>query len=160
MTGPSYITMTSDANVPPAGTRASESLLGQLAIIQSPNAFPAVQARTGANYYRFVGVVFRGVEGVATGTDTTRDIVSVGDGTETDAALLPSHFVFDRVLIRGDATYGAKRGILGNGHDITLEYSDMPDHLPERPGYERFWLLQLRQALSAFSTTGWRPAPR
>ena len=123
--GPDYITVTSDANVPPAGTRASESLLGQLAIIQSPNAFPAVQARTGANYYRFVGVVFRGVEGVATSTDTTRDIVSVGDGTETDAALLPSHFVFDRVLIRGDATYGAKRGILGNGHDITLEYSDI-----------------------------------
>ena len=123
--GPDYITVTSDANVPPAGTRVSESLLGQLAIIQSPNGFPAVQARTGANYYRFVGVVFRGVEGVATSIDTTRDIVSVGDGTETDAALLPSHFVFDRVLIRGDATYGAKRGILGNGHDITLEYSDI-----------------------------------
>ena len=123
--GPDYITVTSDANVPASGTRVSESLLGQLAIIQSPNAFPAVLARTGANYYRFVGVVFRGVEGVASSVDTTRDIVSVGDGTETDAALLPSHFIFDRVLIRGDASYGAKRGILGNGHDITLKYSDI-----------------------------------
>jgi hypothetical protein len=123
--GPEYITITSDANVPPAGTRVPTTLLNQLAIIQSPNGWPAVRARTGSNYYKFIGVVFRGVEGVATGVDTTRDIVSVGDGTETDAALLPSHFVFDRVLIRGDATYGAKRGILGNGHDITIKYSDI-----------------------------------
>jgi hypothetical protein len=123
--GPEYITITSDANVPPPGTRVSPNLLGQLATIQSPDGWPAVVARTGANYYKFVGVVFRGVEGVASGLDTTRDIVSVGDGTETDSALLPSHFVFDRVLIRGDAIYGAKRGILGNGHDITLMYSDV-----------------------------------
>ena len=123
--GPGYITITSDANVPPAGTRVSETLLGKLAIIQSPNGFPAVQARVGANYYRFIGVVFRGVEGVASGPETTRDIVGIGDGSETDASTLPSHFIFDRVLIRGDATYGAKRGILGNGHDITLKYSDV-----------------------------------
>jgi hypothetical protein len=123
--GPGYITITSSANVPAAGTRVPTSLLGQLAIIQSPNGFPAVQARTGANYYKFVGVVFRGLEGVTNGLDTTRDIVAVGEGTETDSALLPSHFIFDRVLIRGDATYGAKRGILGNGHDITVQYSDV-----------------------------------
>jgi hypothetical protein len=123
--GPGYITITSDANVPPAGTRVSETLLNKLAIIQSPNGFPAVQARVGANYYRFIGVVFRGVEGVASGPETTRDIVGIGDGSETDASTLPSHFIFDRVLIRGDATYGAKRGILGNGHDITLKYSDV-----------------------------------
>ncbi len=123
--GPEFITVTSDANVPPAGVRVPASLLDQLAIIQSPNGFPAVQARTGANYYRFVGVVFRGLEGVASGADTTRDIVSVGDGTETDTSLLPSHFVFDRVIIRGDATYGAKRGILGNGHDVTVKDSDI-----------------------------------
>jgi hypothetical protein len=123
--GPEYITITSDANVPAAGTRVPESLLTRLAIIQSPNGYPAVQARTGANYYRFIGVVFRGVEGVGSGPETTRDIVGIGDGSETDAALLPSHFVFDRVLIRGDATYGAKRGILANGHDITLKYSDI-----------------------------------
>ncbi|MEN3337366.1 MAG: hypothetical protein V7647_1042, partial [Acidobacteriota bacterium] len=123
--GPGYITVTSEANVPAASTRVSPSLLGLLATIQSPNGFPAVQARTGANFYRFVGVVFRGVEGVASSLDTTRDIVAVGDGTETDAALLPAHFVFDRVLIRGDATYGAKRGVLGNGHDITLKFSDV-----------------------------------
>jgi hypothetical protein len=123
--GPDYITITSDANVPAAGTRVSDTLLGKLAIIQSPNGFPAVQARVGANYYRFIGVVFRGVEGVASGAETTRDIVGIGDGSETDASTLPSHFIFDRVLIRGDATYGAKRGILGNGHDITLKYSDL-----------------------------------
>ena len=123
--GPEYITITSDANVPVAGTRVPASLIDRLAIIQSPDGWPAVQARIGANYYRFVGVVFRGVEGVASGLDTTRDIVSVGDGTETDAALLPSHFEFDRVIIRGDATYGAKRGILGNGHDITVKNSDI-----------------------------------
>lgn len=123
--GPEFITITSDANVPPAGTRVTESLLGRLATIQSPDGAPAVQARIGANYYRFIGLVFRGVEGVASGAETTRDIVSVGDGTETDASLLPSHFVFDRVLVRGDATYGAKRGILGNGHDITVKNSDI-----------------------------------
>ncbi|MDQ3349837.1 MAG: hypothetical protein M3545_17970 [Acidobacteriota bacterium] len=123
--GPEYITITSDANVPAAGTRVATSLIDKLAIIQSPDGWPAVRARIGANYYRFVGVVFRGVEGVASGLETTRDIVSVGDGTETDAALLPSHFEFDRVIIRGDATYGAKRGILGNGHDITVKNSDI-----------------------------------
>jgi hypothetical protein len=123
--GPEYITITSDANVPAADTRVTESSIGTLATLQSPDGYPAVQARTGANYYRFVGVVFRGVEGVASGAETTRDIVAVGDGLETDSALLPSHFVFDRVLIRGDATYGAKRGILGNGHDITVKNSDI-----------------------------------
>lgn len=49
----------------------------------------------------------------------------MGDGTETDPSLLPSHFIFDRVIIRGDATYGAKRGIPGNGHDITVKNSDI-----------------------------------
>jgi hypothetical protein len=123
--GPGYITITSDANVPAAGTRVPPSLIGSLAIIQSPNDAPAIQARTGANYYRFIGVVLRGVEGVGSAAETTRDIVSVGDGTETDQSLLPSHFVFDRVIVRGDALFGAKRGILGNGHDITLKNSDV-----------------------------------
>ena len=122
--GPEYITMTSDANVPPRARACPEPAR---AARHHPVA-ERVPGGAGANGRELLPVRRSRVPWRRRrrhGIDTTRDIVSVGDGTETDAALLPSHFVFDRVLIRGDATYGAKRGILGNGHDITLEYSDI-----------------------------------
>jgi len=115
------IVLTSSANVPPAGQRINPALVDALAIIETPNDFPAIDATTGAHNYRFVGLTFKAA------STLTRDIVRLGIGTETDTTLYPSGFEFDRVIIRGDPIGGAKRGILANAHDVTLINSDIRD---------------------------------
>ena len=115
------IVLTSSANVPPAGERVDAALVDALAIIETPNENPAIDATTGAHNYRFVGLTFKA------GSPGAIDIVRLGIGTETDTTLYPSGFEFDRVIIRGDPVGGAKRGILANAHDVTLVNSDIRD---------------------------------
>ena len=115
------IVLTSSANVPPAGERVDAALVNALAIIETPNEWPAIAATTGAHNYRFVGLTFKA------GSPIVFDIVSLGVGTEPDTTLYPSGFEFDRVIIRGDPVGGAKRGILANAHDVTLINSDIRD---------------------------------
>jgi hypothetical protein len=115
------IVLTSSANVPPSGERVNAALANALAIIETPNDDPAIDATTGAHNYRFVGLTFKA------GSTIANDIVRLGIGTETDTTLYPSGFVFDRVIIRGDPAGGAKRGILANAHDVTLINSDIRD---------------------------------
>ena len=132
--GPGYITDHIRRQRAASGTRVSPRLCsGKLAIIQSPNGFPARRRRERApttTLHR------RGVPRRRRRRQRPRNDQGHRQRRRRHArrtpALLPSHFIFDRVLIRGDATYGAKRGILGNGHDITLKYSDVREHLPQR----------------------------
>lgn len=59
-----------------------------------------------AHHYRFIGVEF-----LAPTTPISTGLIVLGAFNETLEANLPHHIIFDRCLIRGDATIGCRRGI-------------------------------------------------
>ena len=108
-TGTGYITVrtsTPDAQLPAANTRiglAHESLLPTL---RSVNTIPALRTAAGARNWRLIGLRFTTTGG--------SDIISLGDGAQQDRTLVPSDLTLDRVIIKGDATTGQKRGVALN----------------------------------------------
>jgi hypothetical protein len=117
--GNTFVVLTTNAPLPPAGTRIDPSYRAGLATIRSPNESPALSTVAGASYYRIVGVAFRAnVNGAG-------DIIALGDHTQTTLAQVPHHLEFDRVLIEGDAAVGQKRGIAANAAHIVISNSDI-----------------------------------
>ncbi len=114
-TGTGYITVrtsTPDAQLPAAGTRiglAHESLLPTL---RSVNTIPALRTAAGARNWRLIGLRFTTTGG--------GDVISLGDGAQQDRTLVPSDLTLDRVIIRGDATKGQKRGIALNSANTRI----------------------------------------
>jgi len=114
-TGTGYITVrtsTPDAQLPGATTRidlAHESLLPTL---RSLNTIPALRTAAGARHWRLIGLRFTTTGG--------GDIITLGEGEQRDAALVPSDLILDRVIVRGDATKGQKRGIALNSADTRI----------------------------------------
>ena len=114
-TGTGYITVrtsTPDAQLPAAGTRiglAHESLLPTL---RSVNTIPALRTAAGARNWRLIGLRFTTTGG--------GDVISLGDGAQRDRTLVPSDLTLDRVIIRGDATKGQKRGIALNSANTRI----------------------------------------
>jgi hypothetical protein len=105
-TGTGYITVrtsTPDAQLPAANARiglAHESLLPTL---RSVNTMPVLRTAAGARGWRLVGLRFLAPD--------SGEVVSLGDGAQRDRTLVPSDLVLDRVIVKGDATKGQKRGI-------------------------------------------------
>ena len=114
-TGTGYITVrtsTPDAQLPSATTRiglAHESLLPTL---RSINTIPALRTAPGARNWRLIGLRFTTTGG--------GDVISLGDGAQTDRTLVPSNLILDRVIIKGDATTGQKRGVALNSADTHI----------------------------------------
>ena len=104
-------TSTPDAQLP-AGTRvglAQESLLPTL---RSVNAMAALRTATGARGWRLIGLRFIAPDSL--------DIISLGDGAQRDRTLAPSDIVLDRVIVKGDAVKGQKRGIALNSANTQI----------------------------------------
>ena len=118
---PSYVLLTTNTSLPPAGTRIDPSYRSALATIRSSNESPALATVAGANYYRIVGVAFAANVGGA------GDIIALGSHSQTTLAEVPHHLEFDRVLIEGDAAVGQKRGIAANAAHIVISNSDIRD---------------------------------
>jgi hypothetical protein len=107
-------TSTPDAQLP-ANTRiglAQESLLPTL---RSLNSMPALRTAAGAHGWRLIGLRFIGAD--------SYDIVSLGDGAQRDRTLVPSDLVLDRVIVKGDAAKGQKRGIALNSAQTQIRNS-------------------------------------
>jgi hypothetical protein len=121
--GTSFITITTNTSLPPAGTRIDPSYRPQLATIKSPNGGNALQTATGSgsSYYRIVGVAFEANVG------GNGDVISLGRDAQTTLADVPHHIEIDRVLITGDAAVGQKRGIAVNASYVTIANSDIRD---------------------------------
>ena len=105
-------TSTPDAQLPPAGTRIGPTHESLLPTLRSPNSMPALRTAAGARGWRLLGLRFVAPD--------SYDAVSLGDGAQRDRALVPSDLVLDRVIIRGDATKGQKRGIALNSANTQI----------------------------------------
>jgi hypothetical protein len=105
-TGTSYITIrtsTPDAQLPGPNTRIDPSYEPLLATVRSVNALPALRTAAGAHHWRLIGLRFTTTGG--------SDVVTLGDALQQDPTLVPTDLILDRIVIRGDAVKGQKRGI-------------------------------------------------
>jgi hypothetical protein len=117
-TGSSYITVrtsTPDAQLPGINGRIDLTHEPLLATLRSVNASPALRTAAGAHHWRLIGLRF-----IATGAG---DVVTLGDGLQRDRALVPTDLVLDRIMIRGDAAKGQKRGIALNSANTFVRNS-------------------------------------
>ncbi len=119
--GTSYIVITTNTALPPAGTRIDPSYRSRLATIKSPNSGNALNTATGASYYRIVGVAF------AANVNGKGDIIALGRDAQTTLAEVPHHIELDRVIITGDAALGQRRAIALNAAYVTIANSDIRD---------------------------------
>jgi hypothetical protein len=105
-------TSTPDAQLP-ANTRVGPAQESLLPTLRSVNSMPALRTAPGARNWRLIGLRFTAA--------ASYDVVSLGDGAQQDRALVPSDITLDRVIIRGDASAGQKRGIaLNSAHTQIL----------------------------------------
>lgn len=118
--GPAWITIRSSAlgSLPGSGTRVSPDQAAAMPKLVTPNSASAIQASTGANYYRFIGIEFFAAPGIY-----IQDVIQVGTGAEVSTDQLPHDIDFDRVYVHSDASAGGKRGIALNGGSTTVENS-------------------------------------
>jgi hypothetical protein len=117
-TGAGYVTVrtsTPDAQLPGADTRIAPSDEPLLPTLRSINGLPALRTAAGAHHWRLLGLRFT--------TTGASDVISLGDGTQTDRNLVPSDLVLDRIVVRGDATKGQKRGIALNSASTQVRNS-------------------------------------
>jgi hypothetical protein len=104
-------TSASDAQLP-ANTRVGPAQESLLPTLRSINATPALRTAAGARSWRLIGLRFTSA--------AASDVISLGDGTQRDRALVPSDITLDRVVVRGDATNGQKRGIALNSANTRI----------------------------------------
>lgn len=111
------------ASLVPTGTRVGPGASGTLAVIQSPNTMPALSTVAAAHHWRLELLEFRANQ------RGYGEIVALGSGGADQAVLanVPHDLVLDRVLIRGDAVTGQKRGIGLNSASTTISNSYIAD---------------------------------
>lgn len=113
------ITVTSTSGVPAAGIRVTPTAV--LAEVVTTNNVPAIDGPAGVHQFALIGLR------IGTTTGNANDLVRFGSGEDTQASVYPGGFLLDRVIIRGDPTLGAKRGILANANNVTIINSDIRD---------------------------------
>jgi hypothetical protein len=117
-TGSSYIivrTSTADAQLPGTASRIELAHEPLLATLRAPNTIPALRTAPGAHHWRLIGLRFIGAG--------AGDLIALGDSVQTDRAQVPSDLILDRVMLRGDATTGRKRGIALNSASTIVRNS-------------------------------------
>jgi hypothetical protein len=116
--GTDYITIrtsTEDSRMPGASTRIGPQHESLLPTLRSPNSAPALRTAPGASHWRIQWVRILGTGG--------GDLIALGDGAQTDVATVPTDLVLDRVIVRGDAAKGQKRGIALNSANTIVRNS-------------------------------------
>ena len=100
---------TDDRRLPGPTERVSPDDAPLLAKLTSGNSSPVLRTAPRASHWRILAVEF-------VGNGTTSDIIALGDGSreQNDVSEIPTDLLLDRVLIRGHATKGQKRGIALN----------------------------------------------
>jgi hypothetical protein len=89
--------------------------------LKSPNSQPVLRTAPGASAWRLFALEFVGNGG--------GDMILLGDGSsaQKDVESLPSGLVLDRILVRGDAAKGQKRGIALNSGSTIIRNSYISD---------------------------------
>lgn len=122
----SYITIRTGgagSGLPGEGTRIGPSASGSLAVIRSPNTASALATARAAHHWRLELLEF---QANARGFG---EIIALGSGGTDQATLgaVPHDLVLDRLLVRGDAAIGQKRGIGLNSASTTISNSYVSD---------------------------------
>lgn len=123
-TGWIYIVTDQLASLPAPGTRVQDSHLTYMPTLQQIGGGngPVVTAAAGAHNFRFVGIHMQPAPGA---TDMFA-VVELGN-SYTSLSDQQEHIVIDRCIINGDPTYGAVKGIYGNGKNISAIDSRIKD---------------------------------
>ena len=111
-----YVVSSNYSSLPSPGNRAVPTDAPNMAKLVFPygNSGIGIQAASGANHYRFIGIEMAPVQGVFMYT-----LFAVGNG-ETSAAALPSNITIDRCYIHGDPTLGGRRGVEMDGINVAV----------------------------------------
>ena len=96
-----------DPSLPPPDVRVDPSYAGVMPKLEAGSRAVIVTA-PGAHHYRFVGIEIRPKPRAS-----LVNLVDLGTGEPT-AELVPSHLIFDRCYLHGDAETGTRRGIAMN----------------------------------------------
>jgi hypothetical protein len=113
---------TDDRRLPGPTERIGPDDAPLLAKLTSGNNSPALRTAPRASHWRILAVEF-------VGNGSAGDIIALGDGSsaQTDAADVPTDLLLDRVLIRGNAAKGHKRGIALNSGMTGIRNSYISD---------------------------------
>src|SRR5262252_7364823 len=105
--GSSTITVrtSGDTDLPGDGQRISPTNSAQLALIKTPNGFPAIQTAPGAHHWKLMLLE------IAAGGGNDIMLLGDGSGAQTQLSQVPHDLVVDRVYLHGDGVNGQKRGI-------------------------------------------------
>ena len=117
--GDQWITLTTDSQL--RNERVTPQAAGRLAVLRSPTAEPALRTAPGARRWRVIGLEIAPSERVS-GT-----AIEIGSPEATSIDALASEIVLDRLLVRGDARRGQKRGVSLHGRALTLTHSHVSD---------------------------------
>jgi len=114
-------TSTTDAALPPPGTRIDPSHAPLLAKLVANAGDSAIVAAEGSNHVRLVGIEIAPAAGAAVKT-----LVRIGSG-ELSADDLPHDIVVDRCWVHGDPSLGAATGITLNARAVAVVDSYVSD---------------------------------
>jgi len=109
-----------DTRLPPPDVRIDPSHAGLMPKLEAASRAVIVTA-PGAHHYRFVGIEIRPKARVS-----LVNLVDLGTGEPT-AELVPSHLIFDRCYLHGDAEKGTRRGIAMNSRHTAVVNSYLSD---------------------------------
>lgn len=122
--GATYVTIRSAADPSrfPANGRVGPEHAQWMPTLRSPNGAPALATAAGSHHWRLQWLAFAGnANGIG-------DIITLGDGSDdaqVNAASVPSSFILDGLIIRGDPIHGQKRGIALNSGYTIIRNSDI-----------------------------------
>ncbi len=121
--GTTYITIRSAADPArfPANGRVAPEHAQWMPILRSPNGAPALATSQGTHHWRLQWLAFAGnANGIG-------DIITLGDGSEAQVnpGSIPSSFILDGLIIRGDPVNGQKRAIALNSGYTVIRNSDI-----------------------------------
>ena len=111
-----------DRRLPGLAERVGPDDAPLLPKLKSPNSQPVLRTAPGASLWRLFALEF-------VGNGQAGDMITLGDGSsaQKDVESLPSELVLDRILVRGDAGKGQKRGIALNSGSTTIRNSYISD---------------------------------
>ena len=122
-TGWIVITSSAEGKLPPPGTRVTPAHAKHMPkLVTDRNVQPALRTRHGAHHYRFIGIEFTArpeVKRVSAIVEVSHKIARLED--------VPSHFVFDRVYIHGNAKLNSQRGLTLNARSAAVIDSRIED---------------------------------
>ena len=109
-----------DEQLPPEGTRITPAYSNAMPKLISPNTGPVLRTAPGAHHFRFIAIEIT----IASDVMLNYGIVRLGEGSETDKALLPHDILIDRCYIHGHAVADVTRAVALNSAstDITDSY--------------------------------------